>query len=204
MRTIENGKYRLEIEQMDYAENPRHIQDHESKMICFHSRYNIGDENNDYKLDDYSSWEELYNDIVRKENPAVILPIYMYDHSGITISTTPFSCRWDSGQIGFIYMTCEDVRERLGVKRVSPKMRDRVTNWLLSEVEEFNQYLRGDVYSFTTTNVEDDEVIDSCSGFYGSNFWTNGMYDNIDTKIVESLIDELVAEFGEKPKIILE
>jgi hypothetical protein len=33
----------------------------------------------------------------------VILPLYLYDHGGITISCSPFSCPWDSGQVGWIY-----------------------------------------------------------------------------------------------------
>jgi hypothetical protein len=202
MRTIENGKYRIEIEPLDSPENPREYSDHESKMLCFHNNYSIGDKNNDYNPNDYSSWGEFYNEIIRRENPALILPIYAYEHGGITISTKrtgQYADRWDSGQLGFIFMSCEVARERLGVKRISSKMRERITNWLLNEVEEVEQYLQGDVYSFTITNVENDEVIDTCNGFYGSNFWTNGMWDNIDKEIVESLIDELTEEFGEKP-----
>jgi hypothetical protein len=38
----------------------------------------------------------------------VILPLYLYDHSGISMNTSGFSCGWDSGQVGFIY--CERSR----------------------------------------------------------------------------------------------
>ena len=34
----------------------------------------------------------------------IILPLYLYDHSGISMKTTPFSCQWDSGQVGWIYV----------------------------------------------------------------------------------------------------
>ena len=30
----------------------------------------------------------------------LMLPLYLYDHSGITMNTTGFSCPWDSGQVG--------------------------------------------------------------------------------------------------------
>lgn len=33
----------------------------------------------------------------------VILPLYYYSHSGESISTTPFSCPFDSGKCGYIY-----------------------------------------------------------------------------------------------------
>jgi hypothetical protein len=43
------------------------------------------------------------------ERTVVVLPLYLYDHSGLTISTSPFSCRWDSGQVGYIHTTFEQV-----------------------------------------------------------------------------------------------
>ena len=45
-----------------------------------------------------------------------------------------------------------------------------------------------------------DELVDSCGGFYGVDFWTNGMYHNIDDEYTEVLHEELVKEFGEKIK----
>ena len=38
----------------------------------------------------------------------LMLPLYLYDHSGITMNTTGFSCPWDSGQVGWIYAFKED------------------------------------------------------------------------------------------------
>jgi len=42
-------------------------------------------------------------DILDSLDKYIILPLYLYDHSGITMSTGPFSCPWDSGQVGWIY-----------------------------------------------------------------------------------------------------
>ena len=44
-----------------------------------------------------------FRSIVEALGKYVILPLYLYDHSGITMSTGPFSCPWDSGQVGWIY-----------------------------------------------------------------------------------------------------
>ena len=41
------------------------------------------------------------------ESSVVILPLYLYDHGEITMSTGRFSCPWDSGQVGWIYCTKE-------------------------------------------------------------------------------------------------
>ena len=44
----------------------------------------------------------------------LMLPLYLYDHSGLAMSTESFSGRaphaeWDSGQVGWIYVSKEDV-----------------------------------------------------------------------------------------------
>ena len=47
----------------------------------------------------------------------VILPVYMYDHSGVTINTGGFSCGWDSGQVGWIYCEKKKLLEETGYKK---------------------------------------------------------------------------------------
>ncbi len=52
--------------------------------------------------------------IVEALGKYVILPLYLYDHSGITMSTGAFSCRWDSGQVGWIYAEKKKFIEETG------------------------------------------------------------------------------------------
>jgi hypothetical protein len=199
MATIKNGNIRLEIIQDENPQNPRSLDYTDGnivKMICFHSRYNLGDKH-DYNFHDYSSWEEMEADIIRKEKPFVIQRMYLYDHSAITIATKPFGCRWDSSQVGFAIITKEMMRETFNIKRVTKKWFDKAVEMLNGEVETFDQYITGDVYGFEL--YEDDEQIDSCWGFYGDNFWKNGMSDNIDNEIIEKLKKELESEFGVCP-----
>lgn len=162
------GKYRIDIIQDTDPESPR-TWDNLGTMVCFHSGYILGDKH-DYDHRDYSGWEEMKNDIIKRENVGVILPLFLYDHSGITMNTTGFSCRWDSGQVGFIFISKEKIREEYGVKRISKKMLDRVKGYLVGEVETYDQYLRGDVYGYRITDTETDEELDSCWGFYCSDY----------------------------------
>ena len=79
-------------------------------MCCFHKRYSLGDK---HSIDNsqFEDWDEVEEYLIKEEKAIVILPLYLYDHSGITISTAPFSCNWDSGQIGFIYTTEKRIKE---------------------------------------------------------------------------------------------
>jgi hypothetical protein len=107
----------------------------------------------------------------------IVMPLYLYDHSGQTISTKPFGCRWDSGQVGFIYVSRKKLLEEYGGKKVTKKMLETATKVLLAEVEVYDHYIRGDVYGFKEYDADGKEV-DSCYGFYGEDDPNkNGMAD---------------------------
>ena len=157
------GKYTVKVVRDDNPISPRE-DDNLGKMVCFHKRYNLGDKH-DYNFHNYDSWDEMSSDIIREENVSVILPLYLYDHSGITMNTTGFSCLWDSGQVGFVFVSKNDVRKEYGVKRISKKLREKVTKLLIGEVETYDKYLTGDVYGYEVTD-ENDNLIESCWGYY--------------------------------------
>jgi hypothetical protein len=174
-------------------ENPRTAWDNLGTMVCFHKRYDLGD-NHNYSSSDYDSWDEMEKAIIKQEDVAVILPLYLYDHSGITMNTTGFSCGWDSGQVGFIFVSRETLRNEYGVKRISNKIIEKATKLLLGEVETYDQYICGDVYGFKVFKVETcdngcehEEEIDSCWGFFGDNFIENGLIEHVDKEFAELL-----------------
>lgn len=111
----------------------------------------------------------------------VALPLYKYEHSGIALATTPFQCRWDSGQIGYIYTTKEKMRENWSIKRITEQKRQQAFKILESELEVFGQYISGEVYGFDIED-EDGNSVDSCGGFYGDDWANNGMLEHIDYK----------------------
>ncbi len=182
----------LKITQDEFAGNPRVDWDNLGNMICFHSRYNLGDYE---KAKNYDP-KEYYS--LKKRKDVVILPLYLYDHSGITMNTTGFSCNWDSGQIGFIYVTHEEIRKQMQVGRVTQAMRDKVKTYLEGEVETYDQYLTGNVHCFSivkkeTCNLgcEHEEHEDSCGGFYGDNMEENGMLDHISEEDRVAIMEQL-------------
>ena len=92
------------------------------------------------------------------------LPVYAYVHGNTQLSTTPFSCPFDSGPAGFIACSREDAKGWFG-KDVPDK---RVLEVLRSEVEEFSKFLQGDVYNITIyVDGKEEEII---GGFYGFDY----------------------------------
>lgn len=121
---------------------------------------------------------------------AIWLPLWLYDHSGITMSCGvrrgQFADCWDSGQVGWIYTTKDNVVKEIGYSEND--WRECATRLMEAEVKEYDQYLTGDVYGFTLlkkadTEAEDDdstwEEVDSCWGFYGSDIFANGIAGSI-------------------------
>ena len=90
----------------------------------------------------------------------VILPVYLLDHSGLTMRTASFSDPWDSGQVGWIYMPLSVARENWS------SLPEAATSLLRAEVEEYDHYLRGDVWGYTITDEHGDELY-ACWGFLG-------------------------------------
>lgn len=150
--------------------------DNLSHIWCWHRRYNLGDQDKDKPNDgNFSSWEEMEAEIHRIKDVVWMRRIRMYDHSGIALSLSaegyPFNCPWDSGWVGYIFLTKDRIRENYMVKRISKKVLDRAVTCALAEFDEYDGYVRGEVYGYrvvVTDGSEDDgDVIDSCWGFIG-------------------------------------
>lgn len=162
----------VRICQDDDPLDPRLEWDHLGVMVCFHKRYLLGDKDHGYREADYDSWDEVYKAILAEEDPLVVYPLYLFDHSGITISIgkerfqMADSAGWDWGQVGFIFARKKDVRKEYNKKRISPKMREQVCAQLRAEVQEYDQYLTGDVYGVEVID-RDGEVLDSVWGVFG-------------------------------------
>jgi len=119
----------------------------------------------DFDMDD-TVFDTAIQFIARKEllelldDYIVILPLYLYDHSGVTMNTVGFSCPWDSGQVGWIYATHDDIRKEYGALDTN-----RAEELLKAEVEEYDHYLTGQCYGFKL--YEGDAEKESCWGFLG-------------------------------------
>ena len=236
------NKYTLRVEQDDTAESPRYW-DNVAKMICWHRDYRLGDKHNyddSYEFliglakeigifndDMWDMEQEELEQKILETDLVVIVPLNLYDHSGISISTSngyPYNDRWDAGCVGYAYITkakaMEELREyeldengnHIKVEHRHPNgmvtysyktkpltdetWRARAREAIDSEVETYDQYLRGNVYGFilekeitveekcphcgevihTYTEIKE---VDSCWGFYGDCLEESGLFDEI-------------------------
>lgn len=219
--------YKFEIYESQSHESPREF-DNVGTMACReYRRYDLGDKNGledlmnaikesgvemdeaDWELSeqytehDVSFWAEMF----KKYNLGVIQPLYLYDHSGVTMSTTPFADKWDSSSAGFIFATNQKIQEmgwnledykalyqeELSKNGIMIETMDDIAEVVLAgEVKTYDQYLTGEIYGFSYEVFDDDgeEIIgeeDACSGFYGDDLEENGIFENIPDELVNAL-----------------
>ena len=168
LEAIESKNYVANIQFDTSPFNPRE-DDNLGTLIAFHSIYNYSD-NNDWTK------EELLEHIQKED--ILSLPVYMYEHSGIALRTTPFNCKWDSGQIGYIFVSHAEIIECFGKLNL-----DQAGKNLIAEIDEFSEYCNGEVYGYQIYNKgesrHDSDDVESCWGYIG--------YDHIKETVEDEL-----------------
>lgn len=139
-------------------------------VLCLdHRRYTLPWECDEVSKGDFDSGEELVKLLKSECSAAVIMPVWGYDHGNLAISTGsrtyPFNDVWDSGMLGFAYVTRETILKELGLKRVSKRGLEWAERMIMGEIETYGAYLNGQIYGFSILN-DDGDVVDSCAGFY--------------------------------------
>ncbi len=119
-----------------------------------------------YKLGEIQTDE--IDEKLKEYDIGLILPLFMLDHSSVSLSTRDFNDKWDSGQIGYVFVTKEKLKEEYSVKRIGKKTLEKAKRVLESEIKTYGQYVNGEVYGFKITEQKNNETenIDACSGFY--------------------------------------
>lgn len=148
------------------ALNPRINWDNLGTMALFHRQHIFPGDAHGLRFPDFKGWDEMEDCLYKEHDAAVVLPVFMHNHSGITIQTGPFSCSWDSGQIGFIWVSKEKARHSYGRQHITAQLRQRIVEALEAEIKVYGQYLTGDVWGFVI-ETEDGQQVDSCWGFFG-------------------------------------
>lgn len=145
----------------DDVEDPREYykDTNVTNMVCFHRRYQLGDEHNFKTPSDFNEW---YKE--NKDKVACIMPLYLLDHSGLAISTHDFMDPWDSGQVGYIYILKDTLKKHNMADDIGSY--DVCRTMIETEVEEYDRWLRGipQYYAFNITDQNDEPI--ECMGVF--------------------------------------
>lgn len=197
----DSDSHRVKIMFDDVAENPREWYNLGTVVInCDHVNVPC-----DRRDSPDTFWKTLASEIsdeprkISKDEVSkyfLMLPIYIYDHSGVTISTTPFSCSWDSGQVGYIYVSHDTIKKEYG--KIDTQTLEQAKNVLIREIQALDDYLTGTVYGYVLYakntcrecgHTSYDEV-DSCWGYFGD-IEDSGILDEMPEPFRSAILDYL-------------
>lgn len=195
--TTDGRKLRLVIEQDELLEDPRSW-DNLGTMLCRNRHYQLGDCNtnreteeqlaeicrkygkSDEEIDEMTFAEEIQ--FILNQDNICGLPLYITDHSGISMQTYRFDA-WDSSFVGLIFVEKDFYLAQTCLKD-EEGWKEKAKETLKSEVETYSDFLEGNVYEWTLYEptvvirqsmdgkelsreiVEEGEVVDSMGGFY--------------------------------------
>lgn len=195
--TTDGRKLRLVIEQDELLEDPRSW-DNLGTMLCCHRNYSLGDCNSNKETEEqlaeicrkYGKSDEEIDEMTFAEEVQFILnqdnicglPLYITDHSGISMQTYRFDA-WDSSFVGLIFVEKDFYLAQMCLKD-EEGWKEKAKETLKSEVETYSDFLEGNVYEWTLYEptvvirqsmdgkelsreiVEEGEMVDSMGGFY--------------------------------------
>jgi hypothetical protein len=135
------------------------------KLIDWYHTYLTS--NRKFKAQDYHDYCCTVEDMnmaeltVEFEKHHVSVPLFFLDHSSQHIKAGSKGSgwdSWDSGCVGFMYMTQDQVFDHFGfnAKRLNKKLREEAIQHMITEVEDYNTYLQQEVYRYRI--MDGDEV----------------------------------------------
>lgn len=83
-------------------------------------------------------------------------PLYMYAHSGVALSHAPFSCPWDSGQVGVHVVLKSDLAAcGFSKSEITPEFGESILD---DELKFVDAYVRDELYDVTVDDEEGDTI----------------------------------------------
>lgn len=152
------ANYKVEVrEQERWWDNPFSCCG-DISMLGMHTKYNLGSPElrEQYHAEDYTGWSEIEKQLKEDMDIAYILPVSMYDHSGLAFNIGEPTCRWDSGRVGFIFITREQLKKFWGWRYVTKRRANKLYDACKGMLRDYGDYMNGVIdYSAHIINIHD-------------------------------------------------
>lgn len=141
----------VKIEPYDGCISLDDIAEQFATFVLKHKRYSFPCDI-EIDFDQFDSWDEVEGYLVKTYKPLAISRVFMMDHGGIYISLSSYNDQWDSGVIGFIMVTRENLK-----KAGLPITKKKAEELLKRDFESLRIWAEGDIYLVSAG--EEDEVV---------------------------------------------
>ena len=149
-----------------------------------------------YQMGQELDWSEKL-ELIEATGEVVILPISMYEHSGITLwfgsKWGHPDAQWDCSSIGFAFVEKKTAEKEMSQRILPDGQKNDWKEWAYTimegEMKTYDQYLRGEVFGYM---IEDEEGemssnvhLCGCWGYYDHEHLLEDAKNNIDTYLEE-------------------
>jgi len=166
-------------------------------ILSYHRRYRFTDNDligtaldiAENVLDIYGMDDEKVEDYLRIEYKAqYVFPLYMYDHGQIDLSLGEYNCRFDSGKVGYFYIT-----ESADLDTTEMSL-EEIKSMVEAELDEYVKWINGETYAY---RIEEIKECSHCGGceygepYYNSCYEAESLEDAMDEakKMVDSFLE---------------
>ena len=169
-----NNNLEAKFGYIDSPEHPRKFIEPITTIISWHPKYKnqLSDTN---QFQTHYDFIQYLND--NKHDIAILRNLYIFEHGNIALSIYPFTDFWDSGQIGYIYITKENNNNKEFIN-----MSLNIESYIVNDLKMLEQYINNNVYCI---DIYKNNSVILCSG---------ELYiDNDDN----TLLDKILLDFTE-------
>jgi hypothetical protein len=173
--TYERNGFTVTIEYDQDCASPRDDESPSCKLVLAHRQYDLPNDAS-VNFGDFTGWAEVAQHLRDEHGALYLLAVYMIDHSGVALRVSgggnPFwedPGEWDSGQLGWAYITAETWRDCTGREIFWPASQadqQRARELITADVEQYGAYLNGECFGYRVTDQYSKEL-DSCWGIIG-------------------------------------
>ena len=147
----------------EYEEIPVSEEDENLPMLMFlffdHGRPSHASKWADHPKFTYGYEDFLNEEYRNKESHWIIIPVYVYKHSGIVFSFAPFNDRFDSGTFGYVVVH-KQLCQKMGIEKTTPEELAK------SIAKPYLSYLAGDVYDYKIVDTITGEDVSYLGTYY--------------------------------------
>ena len=151
------------------------------------------------------------------EKIALVVPVYIYEHSGIALSTKPFYDPFDSGLLGYAFMTKAKIRAEFGGGKwfypdqaagqfqpgsgILTKQRlVKARACIESEISVYASFVAGDVFCVSLEGDDGEALpahgVEYVGGFYGKEGIVQATKDFLSKHHFAILVEKYPSVFG--------
>jgi hypothetical protein len=153
--TVGNVRVRVVYDDSGATDSPIDSHDDSVRLVEWSRRHGLNDSwgskrgfSRDIEPPEALAWA--------KENGFIVYPVFKYEHGNVLYKTSPFSCPWDSGQSGYLFLS------RKEWKRKSK----RSDSYAAAILESYSDWCNGSIFGYIIEDSNGDEL-DSVWGFIG-------------------------------------